>query len=252
VKNGVLNGEWFYGRLDESGIYVLGFSMDSKAPIVEVTVEGQSFRDGAHVSANPVFNILIEDDEGVDISRESLRFKINGKDVAYSEIIIPDTIANPKSLFVKLNPKLTDGEHWASFSARDVNGNWSEEVRVSFKVVSNFDVKVYGNFPNPFSDKTFFAYEIFGFPVEEVEFKIYTVAGRLIRSFKFPSAEPSDVYGFQVGWIGIPTAIGYHEIWWDGTDRDGNEVANGVYFYKFSVKRNGKNQSYTGKIARVR
>ncbi|CUT06223.1 C25 family cysteine peptidase [Candidatus Kryptonium thompsonii] len=252
VKNGVLNGEWFYGRLDESGIYVLGFSMDSKAPIIEVTVEGQSFRDGAHVSANPVFNILIEDDEGVDISKESLRFKINGKDVAYSEIIIPDTIANPKSLFVKLNPKLADGEHWASFSARDVNGNWSEEVRVSFKVVSNFDVKVYGNFPNPFSDRTFFAYEIFGFPVEEVEFKIYTVAGRLIRSFKFPSAEPSEVYGFQVGGTGIPTAIGYHEIWWDGTDRDGNEVANGVYFYKFSVKRNGKNQSYTGKIARVR
>ena len=35
------------------------------------------------------------------------------------------------------------------------------------------DVKVYGNFPNPFSDRTFFAYEIFGFPVEEVVFKIW-------------------------------------------------------------------------------
>ncbi|MCS7229605.1 MAG: C25 family cysteine peptidase [Candidatus Kryptonium sp.] len=252
VKGGSVVGEWFQASFNESGIYAIGFSNDSKAPRVEVTVEGQSFRDGAHVSANPVFSILIEDDEGVDISKESLRFKIDGREVKYSDITIPDTITNPKSVFVKLNPKLTEGEHWGSFSARDINGNWSNEVRVSFKVVSNFDVKIYGNFPNPFSDRTFFAYEIFGAPVEEVEFKIYTVAGRLIQNFKFPSNDPREIYGFQIGGTGIPTAIGYHEIWWDGTDRDGNEVANGVYFYKFSVKREGKIQNFTGKIARVR
>ncbi|MEN3038051.1 MAG: C25 family cysteine peptidase [Candidatus Kryptonium sp.] len=252
LKGGSFVGEWFQASLSESGIYTLGFSNDAKAPRIEVTVEGQSFRDGAHVSANPVFSILIEDDEGVDISKESLRFKIDGRDVRYSDITIPDTISNPKNVFVKLNPKLTEGEHSGSFSARDVNGNWSDEVRISFKVVSNFDIKIYGNFPNPFSDRTFFAYEIFGAPVEEVEFKIYTVAGRLIQNFKFPSNDPREIYGFQIGGTGIPTAIGYHEIWWDGTDRDGIEVANGVYFYKFSVKREGKIQNFTGKIARVR
>ncbi len=252
IKNGTVNGEWFYGKLDEPGVYLIAYSNDSKSPRVEVTVEGQSFRDGAFVSANPTFSILIEDDEGVDISNGSLKFKIDGKDVSYSEIIIPDTISNPRSLFVKLSPRLTDGEHWAGFSARDVNGNWSDEVRVSFKVQSNFEIKIYGNFPNPFSDRTFFAYEILGSPVEEVEFKIYTVSGRLIQNFKFPSSDVREIYGFQVGGTGVPTAIGYHEIWWDGTDREGNEVANGVYFYKFSVKRDGKVQNYTGKIARIR
>ncbi len=252
MKNGNINGEWFYGKLDESGFYAIGYSIDSRGPIVKVTVEGQSFREGASVPANPVFGILIEDDEGVDISKESLQFKIDGKDVNYSEITIPDTIANPRSLFVKINPKLMDGEHWASFSAKDINGNWSDEVKITFKVQSNFEVKIFGNFPNPFSDKTFFAYEILGSPVEEVEFKIYTVSGRLIQSFRFPSPVPSEVYGFQVGGTGIPTSIGYHEIWWDGTDRDGNEVANGVYFYKFSIKHQGKVQNYTGKIARIR
>jgi len=252
IKNSKFDGQWLSGKLDEPGVYTIGYSNDARPPRVEVTVEGQSFRDGAYVSANPVFSILIEDDEGVDLSDGSFRFKIDGKDLKHSDITIPDTVSNPKSLFVKVNPKLTDGEHSASFSARDVNGNWSDEVKVSFKVSSNFEVKVYGNFPNPFSDRTFFAYEILGSQVEEVEFKIYTVAGRLIQSFKFPSGDPLEVYGFQVGGTGIPTAIGYHEIWWDGTDRDGNEVANGVYFYKFSVKRDGKVQSYTGKIARVR
>ncbi len=252
VKDSKFDGQWLSGKLDESGFYTIGYSNDARPPRVEVTVEGQSFRDGAYVSANPVFNILIEDDEGVDLSEGSFRFKIDGKDLKHGDITIPDTVANPKSLFVKVNPKLTDGDHSASFSARDVNGNWSDEVRVSFKVSSNFEVKIFGNFPNPFSDRTFFAYEILGSQVEEVEFKIYTVAGRLIRSFKFPSGDPMEVYGFQVGGTGVPTAIGYHEIWWDGTDRDGNEVANGVYFYKFSVKRDGKVQSYTGKIARVR
>lgn len=252
MKNGSVSGDWFYGKLDESGFYTVGYSTDSRGPLVKVTVEGQSFRDGATVPANPVFGILIEDDEGVDVSKESFKFKIDGKDVNYSEITIPDTIANPKSLFVKINPKLTDGEHWASFSARDVNGNWSDEVKINFIVQSNFEVKIFGNFPNPFSDKTFFAYEILGSPVEEVEFKIYTVSGRLIQSFRFPSAVPGEVYGFQIGGTGIPTSIGYHEIWWDGTDRDGNEVANGVYFYKFSIKHQGKVQNYTGKIARIR
>ncbi len=252
VKDSKFDGQWLSGKLDESGFYTIGYSNDARPPRVEVTVEGQSFRDGAYVSANPVFNILIEDDEGVDLSEGSFRFKIDGRDLKHGDITIPDTVANPKSLFVKVNPKLTDGDHSASFSARDVNGNWSDEVRVSFKVSSNFEVKIFGNFPNPFSDRTFFAYEILGSQVEEVEFKIYTVAGRLIRSFKFPSGDPMEVYGFQVGGTGVPTAIGYHEIWWDGTDRDGNEVANGVYFYKFSVKRDGKVQSYTGKIARVR
>ncbi len=252
VKNGNVYGEWFHGRLDEPGIYAIGYSSDSKAPMIEVTVEGQSFRDGAFVSANPIFSVLIEDDEGVDVSREALRFKVDGKDVNYSEIVIPDTITNPKSFFVKFNPKLTDGEHWASFQARDVNGNWSNEIRVLFKVQSKFEVKIFGDFPNPFSDRTFFAYEILGSPVEEVEFKIYTVAGRLIQSFRFPSLDPLEIYGFQFGGTGTPTSIGYHEIWWDGTDRDGNEVANGVYFYKFSIKREGKVQSFTGKIARIR
>lgn len=252
VKNGSVNGEWFYGKLDESGIYIIGYSNDSRSPRIEVAVEGQSFRDGASVPSNPTFSVLIEDDEGVDVSSNSLKFKIDGKDVAYSEIVVPDTISNPRSLFVKLTPKLSDGEHWASFTARDVNGNWSNEVRVSFRVQSNFEVKIYGNFPNPFSDKTFFAYEILGSPVEEVEFRIYTVSGRLIQNFKFPSSEAREIYGFQFGGTGVPTAIGYHEIWWDGTDRDGNEVANGVYFYKFSVKREGKTQNYTGKIARIR
>jgi len=252
VKESRFDGQYLNGKLDEPGFYTIGYSNDSRGPRVEVTVEGQSFRDGAYVSANPVFSILIEDDEGVDLSEGSFKFKIDGKDLKHNDITIPDTVTNPKNLFVKVSPKLTDGEHTASFSARDINGNWSDEVKISFKVSSNFEVKIFGNFPNPFSDRTFFAYEILGSQVEEVEFKIYTVAGRLIQSFKFPSSIPSEVYGFQVGGTGVPTSIGYHEIWWDGTDRDGNEVANGVYFYKFSVKRDGKTQSYTGKIARIR
>jgi flagellar hook assembly protein FlgD len=67
-----------------------------------------------------------------------------------------------------------------------------------------------------------------------------------------PSFDPANEYGFFKGGTGNPLSLGYHEVWWDGRDDSGIEVANGAYFYRLRVKTKDDSRELTGKFARVR
>jgi flagellar hook assembly protein FlgD len=93
------------------------------------------------------------------------------------------------------------------------------------------------NFPNPFSRSTRFTFQRSATDPIRVEVKIYTVAGRLIQILELPSS-----------------ADRFVEIEWDGRDRDGNELANGVYFYKVITRSmsGGDTREVLGKLAVLR
>jgi flagellar hook assembly protein FlgD len=65
----------------------------------------------------------------------------------------------------------------------------------------------------------------------EATVKIYTIAGRLIETLE-----------------GYITVAGYNEIEWNGRDRDGNVLANGVYLYKIILKMDGKTKEKIEKM----
>jgi len=46
--------------------------------------------------------------------------------------------------------------------------------------------------------------------------------------------------------------LGFNRIVWNGLDRDGDELANGVYFYKVSVKLGGMTVEAIEKLAKLR
>jgi flagellar hook assembly protein FlgD len=75
------------------------------------------------------------------------------------------------------------------------------------------------NYPNPFRNRTSFTFEL-NFDDTEVRVKIFTLAGRLIRTL-----ESAGVRGFN-------------QIDWDGRDEDGDPLANGVYLYKIIATQN--------------
>lgn len=60
----------------------------------------------------------------------------------------------------------------------------------------------------------------------EVRIKIYTIAGRLIKSLEHTETS-------------APSLV---RIDWDGRDEDGNELANGVYLYKVIFKHLLRNE----------
>ena len=79
------------------------------------------------------------------------------------------------------------------------------------------------NCPNPFGNSgTYFTFDS-SQEIDSCAIKIYTVTGKLINKIEK-----------------FNCSAGYNEIEWDGRDRDGDEIANGVYYYKI-IARSGEN-----------
>ncbi|HEY6436205.1 MAG TPA: hypothetical protein VIY47_06420, partial [Ignavibacteriaceae bacterium] len=71
----------------------------------------------------------------------------------------------------------------------------------------------------------------------ELEIKIFTIAGRLIRDVKLNSSE---------------LITNFNKIYWDGKDEDGDEIGNGVYIYKVIATFPDQTKTITQKLAKVR
>ena len=70
---------------------------------------------------------------------------------------------------------------------------------------------------------------------DNVSIKIYSVAGRLIRTIHH-----------------APGFIGFNSVDWDGTDEMGDRLANGTYFYKLIARNNTEQATVTEKIVIMR
>ncbi len=241
------------GTVSELGIFTAAYSTDQTPPQVTISVGDQFFSSGDYVQPNPRFSFLLHDEDGVNLNKKALNVELDGAPDT-SAIVLPDTVADPTSVTatVQLQTK-SNGSHTLQVSAEDANGNVSNPTSVEFTVRSDFSLKVYGAYPDPFVFQTLIAFEVTSAnPIDAVNVKIYTVSGRLIRTIRYPSSNPEETVGLLQGGTGSPTAVGYHEAWWDGTDGYGNQVANGVYFYKVSVSSGGKSLEDIGKMARLR
>jgi flagellar hook assembly protein FlgD len=127
---------------------------------------------------------------------------------------------------------------------KDVNGN-ANSREIQFIVNDKFDIINIGNYPNPVlgraqdpknDGRTRFTYVLTD-QADEVSIKVYTVAGRLVKSFK-----------------NLPTGVGYHEFprtlyGWDCKDEANIALANGVYFYKVRAVKGNKRIEKTMKMA---
>jgi hypothetical protein len=93
------------------------------------------------------------------------------------------------------------------------------------------------NYPNPFRESTTFTFK--SNRDAEVEIKIYTLSGQLIRTLEYPFA----IRGFNM-------------VDWDGLDADGDELANGVYLYKIVARALGSEgvdqEEKIGRVAIIR
>lgn len=97
-----------------------------------------------------------------------------------------------------------------------------DTIKYSVNVTNELGALDINNYPNPFKDNTVFLFTVTGNRVFDCKIKIFTVAGRLIKT------------------ITAPVNIGYNQIYWDGKDDDGDALANGVYFYKLTIEGDTK------------
>ncbi len=150
--------------------------------------------------------------------------------------------ANPK-MTVSFQPKnytLSPGEHTVQITG--VSGSRKVAIDTTIKFTVSNDLKLLSvyNYPNPFNPakgNTYFTFQVTSLP-DELQLKIYTVSGRLIRKINQTAAELTTGFNKSLSW--------------DGRDEDGDMVANGVYLYKILVKQHGKSVETISKLVIIR
>jgi hypothetical protein len=217
------------------GTFSLMRTTDDSPPSIEVQMENQVFSEGCYVPERPVFSIHLEDPSGLDFRPDKIGIFLDEIAQPENTYSVPDSARNAAHAVISYRPELSKGAHTLSIKCGDVHGNVAQTETYHFQVSERFDVQFLGNHPNPFKRETIFAY-VLTENADRFSIKLYTVSGKRIRVF-----EEGDL-----------TSADYHEVEWDGKDEWGDEIANGVYFYRITAVKGGDRREITGKIARVR
>jgi len=199
---------------------------DIDGPRIDIFLDKRSFRSGDMVAENAVLIVDLFDENGINISGTAIGHRLeawidnSAQSVDLTEFYKGKIDSFQEGVVEYQLSDLAPGHHSIRVRAWDVYNN-SNTREVFFSVASSGQLEVANvyNFPNPFSGSTTFTFQHNQLLPLDVEIKIYTISGRLIEALQ--------TRGITDRFVRIP---------WNGRDRDGDELANGVYFYKVIVK----------------
>jgi hypothetical protein len=215
---------------------------DEIPPAVKITFDELEVIDGDFVSNNPTIKIALSDESPVPIiDTSAVKIYLNEDPIYYgaNPLTLNYTINSGNPKFVaEYKPNLADGDYLLRVVAKDPSGNIADSAssEVYFVVSSDTKLMEVYNYPNPFSNDTYFTFRLSQIP-EEVKIRIYTIAGRMIKEIARKSSE----LNFDL-----------NRIYWDGRDEDGDVIANGTYLYKMIMKDADKVESVTQKLSKVK
>ena len=229
-------------KINNSYSFTFFVRTDTTRPSFDITFDGQHIINGDYVLPNPTIVITIYDSSPLPIQNPSLvNLTLDDRRIMLGTQ--PDSLFEPKftgseKAVVTFKPTLkgrTD-PYKLMLQVTDSTGNGENLSNpIYFVVDSVWGLKNVFNYPNPFAQETYFTFILTGY-ADQVEIKIYTIGGRLIQDvFVPPQSENA-----------------YYKVRWDGRDHDGNEVANGVYFYKIIARSNGLAKEVIQKLAKIR
>ena len=220
---------------------------DSVNPKFTITYDGKEILDNDVISSKPKIVITLNDEGPLPLQKGSISV-VHSSDVDRPTLL--DTLGEDIQMNVtgypsnKLEmvwtPKLKDGRHFLEIIGKDASGNLFDTVSYKkvFYVYNKADVRNIYNYPNPFKNDTYFTFDLYGATLpEELYLKIYTVAGRLIKTINIPQSQ---------------IQIGFNKIYWNGRDEDGDELANGLYFYKLVYKNFEILRTEIQKLAKIK
>lgn len=218
------------GGSSQSGI------VDKDGPELHIFMNDSSFVSGGITNENPILLAKIKDASGVNTTSNGIGHDITAilDGNQQNPILLNDyyesnldqyTSGSLKYPMSKLDP----GDHTIRIKVWDILNN-SSETEISFTVRSSQDLIIDHllNYPNPFTSHTDFYFEHNqGQQSLDVLLQVYTVSGKLVKSFEFLAADQTQIKpgSFRVG--PIP---------WDGLDDFGDRIGRGTYFYRVKVR----------------
>jgi len=219
---------------------------DSVPPSIAVWLENSSFRNGDQVSRTPELIVRLSDASGLNLSGE-VGHRITGRiDDAQAEDLTQffnyDIDSYVEGELVRTIGPLSEGEHRLTVEAWDSFNNLnttSLDFIVGQASEEGYAIRDVLNWPNPMTSETYFTYALTQDGTSDVEVRIYTMTGKLVDEID-----------------GLGTRQLYNsnsDRPWQGRDREGRELANGVYFYKVIARhQQGYEAEATGKLVILR
>jgi hypothetical protein len=212
---------------------------DNIQPILDVTFDGIHILNGDYVSASPEIRIKLEDENPFLLLEDTVlinvsnglaganlnRLNYNPENTSF--LHFQPAISGSNTCYVVYNPVYpVDGTYRLSVQASDASGNASGSVAyyIDYRIRRQSGVSWLINYPNPFSDLTWFCFTVTGDKIPcEVEIKIYDPLGREQISFG------KDFFGELH--MGTNTS----RIPWNGNNLSGNKLPSGIYPVEFRL-----------------
>ena len=217
---------------------------DTTGPVISIAVGADEFRPGDVVPPDPLLIVRLSDASGVNTSTVGIGHRLeaelteDGRVIGLGEVYRGDLDTYQSGRAVTQQTGLSEGRHAVRVRAWDIRNN-SSSAETVFEVRAGSDVDLFQvtNYPNPMTDGTVFTFQRTSGTAVSVEVRVYTVAGRLVQRLEV--AHVADLV------VRVP---------WDGRDREGASLANGVYLYKVIAQTldRSRSQEYIGKLAVVR
>ena len=216
---------------------------DGIGPNVEVFMNTEDFVYGGITDPNPTLLVILEDDNGINVSGNSIGHDLSGVlDMNTQNTFILNDFYEAElddHTKGKVRFPLKDlevGEHEIKVTAWDVANNDAEGL-TKFVVVEDEKLALERvlNYPNPFTSNTCFMFQHnMGAQDLDVLVNIYTVSGRLVKTIE----QRIFSEGYELSRNDC--------VEWDGRDDFGDPLAKGVYIYKVKVRATGITQNIGG------
>lgn len=201
---------------------------DKEGPQIEIGFANiENFVTGGYVGAKPILHVTMFDSlSGINLAGE-IGHKITltldgdtGNKIDVTEFFAYKSGSYTRGELFYALEELSEGLHTIEVKAWD-NFNNSGSASAQFVIDNGANLRLSGvmNYPNPLRNETTFTFAV-NQPSATVTIKIYTLAGRLIRTLE-----------------GGETIPGFNMVKWDGYDADGDRLANGVYLYKVIARK---------------
>jgi hypothetical protein len=230
--------KYHFNNLANKSFYVIG---DDANPMLDVTFDGAHILDGDIVSAEPQIAIELRDENrylALDTNSLLQVYIKNPEESDFTLIpydnnlltFVPANLPENKAS-IRYNPVFAnDGVYELRIQATDISNNESgdNDYIISFEIIQKPSVTSVMNWPNPFSTSTKFVFTLTGTDVpQDFRIRIMTISGRVVR----------EIFAYELG----PLHIGRNitEFAWDGTDKYGDRLANGIYLYKVDIRLDG-------------
>jgi hypothetical protein len=225
---------------DNNNAYYTFNVVGAAASGIQLFADGVQLMDGDFVASRPKLVVRIPKQEEGQGTRRA-EFFVDNKPLNIPAAVATDdqkaTVQTDDDL--TFTPQLSNGRHELKVRSIEASsfGNLDTlEHTVDVDVNGQMSILKLYNYPNPFSRDTYFTFVLTALP-EELHIRIFTIAGRRVKEIVVPQSQ---------------LAVNFNRVYWDGRDADGDELANGYYFYKVTIKGEGQTESSIQKLAKIR